>query len=342
MADGHFFEIDKINTPETLGVIPRYVLQHHAISRSANNLSATAKKLTAMAMALLPPDLSSLTSAFTFSEFCKAIGYTKSGESFRIFRGAIDECMGNCISIEIVSPKTGKKTWENYTWFTSSRLSEETGVAVMTFAPELAEVLLEMKRVYTKIHLKDLGELQSKYALRFYEIARSYESLKGKDGNRDQSWYFERDIDELRKLLGVPDDVYAETRRFRQFAVENPIKEINKAGIGIEIVTEGIKRGRKLVAIRFNCEQTTRTVPQKGRKKTAVAIPLPPPLRNTANSREDKELEHLRELYPKEFAKLYEEEMSKPSFLPVDSEFRQLGTKYAVLAKLREKYGIVK
>jgi hypothetical protein len=37
------------------------VLQHNAISRSINSLSATAKKLTAMAMALIPSDLSSLT-----------------------------------------------------------------------------------------------------------------------------------------------------------------------------------------------------------------------------------------------------------------------------------------
>jgi hypothetical protein len=56
-------ELTAVNTPETLGVTPRYALQHNAISRSAHNMSATAKKLTVMAMALLPPDLSSLAAA---------------------------------------------------------------------------------------------------------------------------------------------------------------------------------------------------------------------------------------------------------------------------------------
>jgi hypothetical protein len=103
MADNQQLEteISEINTPETLGVTPRFVLQHNAISRSIHDLSATAKKLTAMAMALLPPDLSSLTAAFTFTEFCQAIGYDKGGESYKLFKKAVDECMENVITIEI-------------------------------------------------------------------------------------------------------------------------------------------------------------------------------------------------------------------------------------------------
>ncbi|MDR1221095.1 MAG: hypothetical protein LBK73_16025 [Treponema sp.] len=46
-------DLFETNTTETLGVRARYVLQHNAISRSAHSFSAAAKKLTAMAMALL-------------------------------------------------------------------------------------------------------------------------------------------------------------------------------------------------------------------------------------------------------------------------------------------------
>ena len=76
---------EPVNTPTTLGVTPRYVLQYNAISRAAKNLSTTAHKLTAMAMSLLPPDLSSLTAAFTFGDFRKALGYGDGGEQYRIF-----------------------------------------------------------------------------------------------------------------------------------------------------------------------------------------------------------------------------------------------------------------
>lgn len=343
MSDELFTETGEINTPETLGVTPRYVLQHNAISRSIHNLSATAKKLTAMAMALLPADLSSLTASFTFTDFCKAVGYGDGGEQYRLFVAAVDECMKSVITVETpILLKNGKKKWQKYTWFTYASFNEETGNATMTFAPELAAILLEMKKVYAKINLRNLGELQSKYALRIYETAVSYSSLKGKDGNQSEAWYFERSIQELRDMLGVPVDAYPETKRFRQKVIEEPVKEINEAGIGLEINTESVKQGRRLAAIRFDCKQTARAVSKKGRKKAAAQPELPELSSTAAGQREEKELEHLTELYPEEFAAYYQEELAKATFLPQDSFVRQSSAKYNAGKKLREKYGIVK
>jgi hypothetical protein len=47
-------EIELINTPESLGIAPRFVLQYNAVSRSAHNFSAAAKEQTAIS--LLPVD----------------------------------------------------------------------------------------------------------------------------------------------------------------------------------------------------------------------------------------------------------------------------------------------
>jgi hypothetical protein len=102
-------ETELVNTSESLGVTPRFVLQHNAISRSIQNLSATAKKLTAMAMSLLPADLSSLTASFSYIEFCKAMGYTIGGEEYEYFKKAVNECLDSKISIEMKSTKPGKK-----------------------------------------------------------------------------------------------------------------------------------------------------------------------------------------------------------------------------------------
>ncbi|OAV64842.1 replication protein [Bacteroidales bacterium Barb4] len=344
MSDELFPEIAEINTPETLGVTPRYVLQHNAISRSIHDLSATAKKLTAMAMALIPADMSSLTASFTFADFCKAIGYDKGGESFKLFLSATKECMKNIISIEMVSAKTGKKKWKNYTWFSSSEFDEETGIATMKFAPELAAILLELKRVYAKINLADLGKLQSKYALRIYEMAVSYSSLKGKDGNSSDEWYFEREVQNLRKILGVSGDIYTETKRFRQKVVEEPIREINQAGIGLEITTESIKQGRKLAAIRFNCKAAARTISKRrGRKKAEKpALELPKINPKTAGLREEKENQHLKELYPDEFAAHYTAALSRPRHGVVSLNLALIAAEAEALGMLREFHGIVK
>jgi plasmid replication initiation protein len=340
-------ETEEINTLESLGVTPRFVLQHNAISRSIQNLSATAKKLTAMAMALLPADLSTLTASFSYIEFCKAIGYTKSGESFEYFKKAVNECMDSKISIEMKSTKTGKRIWKRYTWFTYSEIDEGTGLCVMKFSPELAKVLIEMKRVYAKINLQDFGKLQSQYALRYFEMAKSYESLAGKDGNQRGVWYFERSVPELRQLLGIDPDAYPVTNVFKKKVIEDPVKELNSAGVGVEIQTEGIKQGRVLKGIRFNCVKAARTTAIKsGRRKKAEASPpveLLEPSPKAAGNRVETELQHLQELYPDEFAELYEKALEETPTLGGHAEgFRKIAAAGKALALLRKRHGIVK
>jgi plasmid replication initiation protein len=330
------------NTPETLGVTPRYVLQHNALSRSIQNLSATAKKLTAMAMSLLPADLSSRTASFSIPEFCHALGIKHGGNQYALIKAAASECMNAKISIEQATAK-GKKNWKGYTWFTYSEVDEASGVCTMTFSEDLAGVLLELKRVYTQINLQDLGKLQSKYGLRIFEMAKSYESLEGKDGNPGGSWYFERTIPEFRELFAVPEGAYPETKHFRQFVIEEPVKEINAAGIGVALKTEGIKQGRNLKALRLTCQQAPRTAaPKRGKRKTVPPPELPDPNPKRAGEHTQKELEHLKERYPDEFADLYTAELAKPSWLPVDSEVRKQAAQGAATTRLHKKYGIVK
>jgi hypothetical protein len=59
-------------------------------------------------------------------------------------------------------------------------------------------------------------------------------------------------------------------------------------------------------------------------------------------TRTEKELDHLRGLYPDEFAVLYAEEMDRPSFLPPKSGFRKVAASMTALIRLQERQGIVK
>jgi plasmid replication initiation protein len=128
-------------------------------------------------------------------------------------------------------------------------------------------------------------------------------------------------------MLGVPDEAYPETRDFRKYVVENPVKEINATGIGLEITTEGIKQGRNLKGIRFDCEKAAPTLPAKrgrGRPKKTVAasqLELPEANLKTTKLRKEKELAHLKELYPAEFAELYAEGLARlPAWIPVGAQ----------------------
>ena len=334
-------ELFPVNTPETLGVTPRYIIQHNSVSRSAHDLSATARKLAAMAMSLLPPDLSSLTAAFTFTEFCKALGMPEGGETYRIFREAVRECMQCLISIETEPDEKGKKEWKEFTWFTVATFDEKTGHATMEFSDKLAGFLIALKWMYSKIDLKDIGDLQSRYAIRLFEIAMSYKSLQGQRGNASQKWYFERPITEIRMIMGVPKGAYKETRLLRQKVIEGPIKEINRSGLGLEIKSEGIKQGRELKSIRFACKKISRTIRRVKGSGEKEAVPLPDSNPKTEDLLEEKELEHLKELYPEEFAELYETELAKaPTYIP--EGFKQIGAEGSALMQLKKRYGIKK
>ena len=329
------------NTPDSLGVTPRYVLQHNAISRSAHAFSATARKIAAMAMALLPSDLSSLSVAFTYNDFCAALGCEKGGKSFNLFKDAVLECMESAIKVETPPDKKGKTSWKIYRWFQFAEFNKDTGICTMIFDEKLAGFLVELKRLYSKINLSDLGRLQSRYALRIYEIAISYSSLMGKEGNEYNAWYMERTIEEMRQIFGLQAEEYKETIDFTTNVITKPVKEINNAGIGIEIQAEKIKKGRDLKAIRFNCKNVPYTTAKKGRKKKESLDLFPEKNPKTEFLRSEKELEHLKELYPAEFAELYETELAKiPPSIP--EGFKQLAAEGATLTQLKHHYGIVK
>jgi plasmid replication initiation protein len=335
-----------VNTPESCDN-PELALKHNAVIRSAHTLSANAQKLTYMALSLLPFDLSTREVAFSYPELCKALGLEKGGNSYDILKKTAEECMQCIVHIEreVVVRGKVKRSWKKFVWFSYSEFDEKTGVFKMLFSEKLAEYLAEIKLAYTKVPLKNVGKLQSKYALRHYEMAKSYESMAGKYGNKSGEWSYERSIDDFRFILGLSEEDYPETAELRRRAFEQPIKEINSAGLGIELKPQTIKTGRKITDIRIQCKKTAAKVERKGRSKKAVAeTALELPLEAGAPaSREEKDLARLRAKYPEEFAELYAAETAKETkWLSADSEFKKQAAVIAASVKLRERHGLVK
>ncbi|GMO41712.1 MAG: hypothetical protein Pg6C_02700 [Treponemataceae bacterium] len=307
-----------------MGTKPDYVLQRHAISRSIHSLSATAIKLTAMASSLLPFDLSERTAKFTLTEFCQSIGLAKGGNSYKIFEAAVNECMEHVITIDTPSG------WEKFTWFSKAKFNKKSGEITMIFSDVLAEHLLAMKKMYAKINLIDLGKLSSRYAIRIFELAVSYASLAGQNGNAFDCWYFEREIPELRTILAVDTQKYPMTKDFRKNVIDLPVKEINNAGIGISIETEYKRMGKFLHSVRFHCKKTART---------QSALPF---FNSGPESREEKELEKLKKLYPDEYAELFKDEMGKKEPFPFLDEMKPAVAGYKAALRLKELKGIKK
>ena len=232
--------------------------------------------------------------------------------------------MGNVITLDT---PTG---WEKFTWFSKAKFDKKSGQITMIFSDELATHLLDIKKMYAKINLTDLGKLSSRYALRIFEIAISYASLAGKNGNAVDCWYFEREIAELRTLFAVGTEKYKVTKDFRKNVIDIPVNEINKAGVGIEITTEYKRMGKFLHSVCFHCKKINRI--QAGI----------PPINEDPETLEEKELEKLKKIYPTEYAEFFNEEMKQPELFPTNDLHRTRMAGYTAALKLKEIKGVRK
>lgn len=169
--------------------------------------------------------------------------------------------------------------------------------------------------------------------------------MMGSGGNRAEAWYFERDFpDEIRLVMGVKENDYKDNHLLKQKVIDKPVKEINAAGLGLEIKPVTVKQGRRIVAIRFDCVVVPKSKKIKGKdqKTSAEAPALPAPESRAEQDREEKELRRLKERYPEEFAERFKAAMDdRPAFL----QNRNIGAVFAeerALRELRDKHGIVK
>jgi len=265
---------------------PEVVNQHNAISRAMYSLGTNARRFIAMAMSKMntasgegPYEVS-----FSYQEFVKALGlgqsYTK-GHMREIVLDSVRECLNSHIEIEHIEPD-GQHIWEAYTWFSYSKLVSHFGLGdlktekkvslysdtdhlpllcdtiVMHFNPELGAVLKNFGLFYSQIKLADLGKLQSRYAIRFYEIAMSWSSEAGKKGNKPGEWFFYYTVQELRAIFKIEHSQYKLTSDFRRKCIDVPCAEIREADIGIDVEPEPDKSGRRLLGFRFQCRFTSR------------------------------------------------------------------------------------
>jgi plasmid replication initiation protein len=320
---------------ETKELMPEYVLQPHMISRGMYRLSGTARKLIAMGMAIIPSDMSSLTATFSLNEFCHALGLERSGERYRIVQDGILECIQVPIIIE-----TPEK-WKTFTWVQTAEIDKRTNMITIIFSVGLMEYLQALKKMYARIDLMDMGKLQSLYAIRLFELAKSYESLAGKQGNLQNTWYFERTPEEMRHIFGIEDDEYPKMHDFKRYAIERPISEVNLSNLGVSVILETIKRGRTIQTFRFVCKKEPRTVTVRTRKGVPLEAPAPV---ESPETLEEKELEHLMKLYPQEYADLYADLLSHPTnnFFKDSPQYWERQAQHEAQKILRDRHGVRK
>lgn len=118
----------------------------------------------------------------------------------------------------------------------------------MTFAPSVVPLITMLERHFTSYDLEQVAGLNSKYAIRLYEIVIAWKS----NGKTNQIG-----LEQLRDRLGVFDDEYQRMELFKRKVLDKSVAEINEK-TEINLSYEQHKQGRKIVGFTFTIKQKSK------------------------------------------------------------------------------------
>lgn len=251
-----------------------YQLQSNNISNGIYSCSPIARRLIAFCISNAYQDTVELNlffeneqsgtismpcmkSVFSFQEFYQRMGMKRgTGLDKRIVE-AVDECARAIIKVQ-----NTPEAWKAYTWFSSASINSKTEKIEMTFNPLIYQAITEWyfaNKGYSALRLELLGQLSSFYSMRYYEMALAQMGNKGKNGNEQGQWFFERTISELKTMFEIQKTKsYERTECFIQKVVKEPIDQLNEKNKDFQIDVIKIKEGRKTTGFRFVCTATNK------------------------------------------------------------------------------------
>lgn len=146
--------------------------------------------------------------------------------------------------------------WDGYTVFSHIKYRHNDGLYIK-FNDEMKPFLLEIfkyskKYGYTRIEMKQIMNLSSKYAIRMLEMLLQYrgKAIEKKLTTIEKDF----DLEYIRKYLNVPDGKYTRMDNFRKFVLDEPRQHINANTRYIIDEIKPIKKGRKITGFSFSCD----------------------------------------------------------------------------------------
>jgi plasmid replication initiation protein len=166
----------------------------------------------------------------------------------------------------LVIKRPEERTLTQVNWINYAHYEEGTGKIQLAFSDVMKPFLLHLKGQFTAIEVTDLMQFKSIHAIRIYELLKQYETI----GERVLS------IEEIKQCCGIIGKLkqYIEFERCLLLIAQREIDA--KSDISFEF--ERIKRGRKIVAIKFiinnNKSYELRNNPEKEITETKRKPPL--------------------------------------------------------------------
>lgn len=180
---------------------------------------------------------------FNIQDYCKVCGIDyNAGKNYADIKATLKRLRDRSMWVTLAD---GSETV--VAWLDRVTTNKKSGIARIRIDDRLAPYLFDLGRKFTQYQLYNILAMKSAFSVRIYELMKSYAFQKNKT--------FE--IKELKHILMV-DDIKSYDRfpDFRRFVLEKAQEEINEL-TDIRIYYEPIRKGRKVVKIKFKIEQKT-------------------------------------------------------------------------------------
>lgn len=125
-------------------------------------------------------------------------------------------------------------------WIRDTKIDRRKGAIYFRFDPMVTPYLFNVRKYFTQYDLNNVIQLHSGYAMRLYELLKSYENIRGKEFT----------IAELRYLLVAENRSYDKYSLFKKYVLEPAVNEI-KDTTDLKTDYIEIKKGRKVTGIKF-------------------------------------------------------------------------------------------
>lgn len=220
---------------------------HQLIVKSNDLILKTHYNLTLVEMKLVSYLISKIvaedkeikTVNISIKDFCKLTNIEPKGNNYQAIRNSIKSLKTKSWWIML-----DDNTELLYSWLDYAIIKKNTGNIELCLSKSLTPFLVQLRSRYTKYSLSEILKLNSKAAIRLFEICQS-QLYKG---------FFVIDIDQFKKLLDITDK-YNDYRDLRKRIIEPSIREINSLTC-ITVSYEPIKSGKKITQLRFEVNET--------------------------------------------------------------------------------------
>lgn len=236
--------------------------QSSRFARTICSLSKLAQELLLMAIGTINVFPSKRKNYVEFSvlDFLKAFhkeNYSTVQIHQQIFNAVMNE-LSKVICYENLEKyfENGATHYRGKAFALFTKAEVDTGKNIkLTFNDEAFTSIQEIKP-YEIIEFEKAAQIKSKHAFNIYKYALSKQGFSGKKGNKEKTWWFDIEVEQLKLYLGVLSTDYSRMADFQKRCLENPINELNEKKLGIEIKWSSIKQGKKIVAFHFECKET--------------------------------------------------------------------------------------